>query len=87
MPEQVGDLSPTSRDIATTRVSMSEPGKETEEMYHHMQLDPYLIRECNERMRAEVSKLRLEKRLRENRRPRPSWRFVLALRRMPPLPR
>jgi hypothetical protein len=35
----------------------------------------------------EVRKLRLEKRLRENRRPRPSWRLALAFRRMLPLPR
>jgi len=35
-------------------------------MYHYMQFDPSLIRERNERMRAEVSKLRLEKRLREH---------------------
>jgi hypothetical protein len=34
-------------------------------MYHYMQIDPSLIRERNERMRAEMSKLRLEKRLRE----------------------
>jgi hypothetical protein len=35
-------------------------------MYHYMQFDPSLIRERNERMRAEMSKLRLEKRLREH---------------------
>jgi hypothetical protein len=33
-------------------------------MYHFMHLDPSLIRERNERMRAEMSKRRLEKRLR-----------------------
>jgi hypothetical protein len=36
-------------------------------MYHHMQFDPSLIGERNERMRAEMSKLRLQKRLREHR--------------------
>ena len=41
--------------------------KEEEEMYHYMQFDPSLIRERNERMRAEMSKLRLQKRLREHR--------------------
>jgi hypothetical protein len=35
-------------------------------MYHYMQFDPSLIRERNERMRAEMSKLRLEKRLRKH---------------------
>lgn len=35
-------------------------------MYHYMQFDPYLIRERNEQIRTEVSKLRLEKRLREH---------------------
>jgi hypothetical protein len=33
-------------------------------MYHHMHLDLSLIRERNERMRAEMSRLSLEKRLR-----------------------
>ena len=35
-------------------------------MYHYMQIEPSLIRERNERMREEMSKLRLEKRLREH---------------------
>jgi hypothetical protein len=35
-------------------------------MYHYMQFDPSLIRERNERMRAEMSKLRLEKQLRKH---------------------
>jgi hypothetical protein len=34
-------------------------------MYHYMQFDPYLIRGHNEQLRNEVSKLRLEKWLRE----------------------
>ena len=34
-------------------------------MYHYMHFDPYLIRGHNEDLRNEVSKLRLEKRLRE----------------------
>jgi hypothetical protein len=36
-------------------------------MYHYMQFDPSLIRGRNERMRAEMSKLRIEKQLREHR--------------------
>ena len=36
-------------------------------MYHYMQFDPSLVRERNEQMRAEMSRLRLEKRLREHR--------------------
>ena len=35
-------------------------------MYHYMHLDLSLIRERNERMRSEMSKLRLEKRLRKH---------------------
>jgi len=34
-------------------------------MYYYTEFDPYLIRERNEQMRVEMSKLRLEKRLRE----------------------
>jgi hypothetical protein len=48
-------------------------------MYHYMQFDPSLIRERNERMRAEMTKLRLEKRLREHREgsgPRPVAYFI-----------
>jgi hypothetical protein len=48
-------------------------------MYHYMQFDPSLIRERNERMRAEMSKLRLEKRLRkqhEGSGPRPVAYFL-----------
>jgi hypothetical protein len=64
LPEEVGKLAPTSREGRATRVTMSDPGKEAEEMYHYMQFDPYLIKERNEQMRAEASKLRLEKQLR-----------------------
>jgi hypothetical protein len=35
-------------------------------MYHYMQFDPSLIRERHEQMRSEMSKLRLEKRLRKH---------------------
>ena len=35
-------------------------------MYHYMQFDPSLIRERNEQIRTEVSKLRLEKQLRKH---------------------
>jgi hypothetical protein len=34
-------------------------------MYHYMQFDPSLIRERNERMRSEMSRLHLQKRLRK----------------------
>jgi hypothetical protein len=35
-------------------------------MYHHMEFDPYLSRECNQQVSKEVQALRLEKRLRKN---------------------
>lgn len=35
-------------------------------MYHHMEFDPYLIRECNQQIFKDVQALRLEKRLRKN---------------------
>ena len=35
-------------------------------MYHHMEFDPYLIRERNQLLLSEVQALRLEKRLRKN---------------------
>jgi hypothetical protein len=81
LPEQVGKPSPTSREGRATRVSMSNPGKETEEMYHYMQFDPALIREGNEQMCTEVSKLRLEKRLREYREPKSGNPFTFIIRR------
>jgi hypothetical protein len=49
-------------------------------MYHYMQFDPSLIRERNERMRAEASKLRLEKRLRKNREPHSGKSFAFITR-------
>jgi hypothetical protein len=56
-------------------------------MTYYAGFAPFAIRDHNEEVLREVSKLRLEKRLREDRRPRPSWRFALAVRRMLPLPR
>lgn len=56
-------------------------------MTYYAGFGPFAIRDHNEEVLREVRKLRLEKRLREDRRPRPSWRFVLAVRRMLPLPR
>ena len=35
-------------------------------MYHYMQLDPSLISERNERLRAEMSRARLAKQLRKH---------------------
>jgi hypothetical protein len=79
LPEQIGKLPPTSRDSATTRVTVPDTGKEEEKMYHYMQFDPSLIRERNEQIRTEVGKLRLEKRLRGDE--APASRFVtLSLR-------
>ena len=49
-------------------------------MNHHMDFDPYVIRERNERMRREVDSLRLKKRLRKDRRSSGS-RFVALARR------
>ena len=40
--------------------------KEEEKMYHYMQIDPSLIWERIDRMRAEMNKLRFEKRLRRH---------------------
>ena len=48
---------------------------------------PFAIRDHNEEVLRDVRRLRLEKRLRENRRPRPGWRLALAFRRMVPLAR
>jgi hypothetical protein len=46
---------------------MSNPGKEEEEMYlHYMQLNPSLIKERHEQLRAEMSKRRLVKQLRKH---------------------
>jgi hypothetical protein len=57
-------------------------------MYHYMQIDPSLIRERNERMHAEMSKLRLEKRLRKHQEgggPRPGAYFLRLTRAFRPL--
>jgi hypothetical protein len=56
-------------------------------MTHDAGFGPFAIRDHNEEVLREVSKLRLEKRLRENRRPRPSRRLALAFRRVLLLPR
>ena len=56
-------------------------------MTYYAGFGPFTIRDHNEEVLREVRKLRLEKRLREDRRPRPSWRFALAFRRMSTLPR
>jgi hypothetical protein len=56
-------------------------------MSYFADLEAFVIRAHNQELINEVSKLRLEKRLRENRRPRPSWRLALAFRRMLPLAR
>ena len=49
-------------------------------MNHHMDFDPYVIRERNERMRREVDSLRLKKRLRKDRRSSGSRSVALARR-------
>jgi hypothetical protein len=56
-------------------------------MSYFADLEAFVIRAHNQELINEVSKLRLEKRLRENRRPRPSWRLARSFRRMKPLPR
>ena len=56
-------------------------------MTYYASFETFAIRDHNEEVLRQVRKLRLEKRLRENRRPRPSWRFALAFRRMLLLPR
>ena len=56
-------------------------------MNHHMDFDPHLIRECNERMLRDVDSLRLEERLREARGSSSASRFVaLAVRRRGVMP-
>ena len=49
-------------------------------MNYYIDFDPYVIRERNHQMRREVSSLRLEERLREDRGPSGS-RFVVFARR------
>jgi hypothetical protein len=56
-------------------------------MTYYARFETFAIRDHNEEVLSEVRKLRLGKRLRENRRPRPSRRFAPAFRRMLPLPR
>jgi hypothetical protein len=56
-------------------------------MTYYADFAPFAIRDHNEVVLKDVRKLRLEKRLRENRRPRPSWRLARSFRRMLPLPR
>ena len=50
-------------------------------------LQPFAIRSRNEEVLKEVSKLRLEKRLRDNRRPRSGRAYALIFERLMPLPR
>jgi hypothetical protein len=45
-------------------------------MNHHMDFDPYVIRERNERMQRELDSLRLKERLREARGSSSASRFV-----------
>jgi hypothetical protein len=56
-------------------------------MTYYAGFAPFAIRDHNEEVLRKVTKLRLEKRLTEDRRPRPTWRFALAFRRMVSLPR
>ena len=56
-------------------------------MNYFTTLELFVIRDHNEEVLGEVSKLRLEKRLRENRQPRSGRRFALSFRRMLALPR
>jgi hypothetical protein len=54
-------------------------------MNHYLGLDPYVIRERNEEIRREVRALRLEGRLRQDRRQTPSRLVLFALRSTLPL--
>jgi hypothetical protein len=54
-------------------------------MNHYMDFDPYVIRERNHQMHREVSSLRLEKRLREDRGPSGSRIVVFTRRSVLPL--
>jgi hypothetical protein len=63
------------------------PVERRRNMTYYADFAPFAIRDHNEVVLKDVRKLRLEKRLRENRRPRPSWRLARSFRRMLPLPR
>ena len=54
-------------------------------MNHYMDFDPYLIRERNQQVHREVRSLRLEERLREDRRSTGSRLVALARRGVRPL--
>jgi hypothetical protein len=54
-------------------------------MNHYLGLDPYVIKERNEEIRREVRALRLEGRLRQDRRQTPSSLVLFALRSTLPL--
>ena len=54
-------------------------------MNHYLGLDPYVIKERNEKIRREVRALRLEGSLREGHRQTPSRLVVFALRSTLPL--
>ena len=49
-------------------------------MNHHMEFDPYLIRERNQQIFREVQALRLERRLRKNHKVRSSRLVAFTLR-------
>ena len=56
-------------------------------MTYYAGFEHFTIRDHTEDVLREVSKLRLEKRLRETRQPQSGQHFVYTLRRMLPLPR
>ncbi len=56
-------------------------------MTHLTDLQPFAIRSRNEEVLKEMSKLRLEKRLRDNRQPRPGRTYALIFQQVMPLPR
>jgi hypothetical protein len=56
-------------------------------MTYYAGFEHFTIRDHNEEVRREVSKLRLEKRLRETRQPQSGQHLVYTLRRILPLPR
>jgi hypothetical protein len=56
-------------------------------MSYFADLEPFVIRAHNQELINEVSKLRLEKHLRDNHRPRSGRAFAFIFERMKPLPR
>jgi hypothetical protein len=56
-------------------------------MTYYAGFEPFTVKDHNEEVFKEVSRLRLEKQLRENQQPRSGRAFALIFERLKPLPR